>query len=455
MLRAFHLAQFVISGLLFLSPSLAWSEEKYKLDEPVDDIRVYGVGTRIDVKGSVQFPRALDLPETLSSQHQTVSAALSYRERRLLGPGDQAESLRSVREYETAQCDITVGDTKSATKLPENLKLIVAQGRPDGVELYSIQGLFTDDELNLIRSPADSLALIALLPLKEVEVGDKWTVPGWAFQMLTGLDATVKANLECTFDSVNKGVARIKLEGSLEGAAVGSFTEIKLSGDFKYNIEGKYISEADLTQTEKRAIGPISPGLDVTARIRLLRQPSTAAGRLADPKIIDESAVEPLESAKYLRFESPWNIGVQHGRHWHACQIDERVAKFRLLDEGNMIAQCDMASIPAAKPGQHLAEQIYITDIRQALGTRMKSISKGEVIPSHDRKFVFKVTAEGAVETRQMIWTFYLVADPSGRQASLMFTGEADIADKLAKFDREIVDSLKFGPAPVARSANK
>ena len=32
----------------------AFAAEKYKLDEPVDDTRVFGVGTRVDVTGKTQ-----------------------------------------------------------------------------------------------------------------------------------------------------------------------------------------------------------------------------------------------------------------------------------------------------------------------------------------------------------------------------------------------------------------
>lgn len=455
MFLGFDFRPVISAGLLLLTLSAVLADEKYKFEEPVDDARIFGVGTRVDIKGSVNFPRQLDHPELMTTQTQNVSAALSYRERRLLGPGDQFESLRSIREYETAECDIRVADVKTTTKLPDSLKLIVAQGRSDGVELYPIHGLLTDDELNLIRSPADSLALIALLPAHEVEIGEKWTVPGWAFQMLTGLDAVVKGELVCTLASVEKGIAHIEMNGTIEGAAVGSFTEVKVSGHFKYNVEGKYIEKTDFVQTEKRSIGPISPGLDITARVRLLRQPSKTPGRLSDQKVIDDAATEPLETAKFLRFESPWNIGVLHGRNWHACAVDDKVAKFRLMIEGNLIAQCDMAAIPPAKPNEHLAEQRFLADIRQALGERMKSISKGEVIPMNDRKFVYRVTADGATGNQKMSWVFYLVADPSGRQASLMFTSDMDVADKLQKYDREIIDSLKFGPAPPPRAANK
>lgn len=447
MFHSFRQVPVVVALLTAVLATATWAEDKYKLEEPVDDIRIFGVGTRVDVKGSVHFAKAAD-------HEQIVSAALSYRERRLLGPGTDSEGLRAAREYETAQADIRVGDKQTRSELPDALKLIVAQGRTEGVELYSLNGLMSADELMLIRSPADSLALISLLPTREVEVGDKWTVPGWAFQMLTALDAVAKGQLFCTLESVNKGVAKITIEGTLEGAAEGAFTEVKVTGSYSYNLEGKFISESDFVQTEKRAVGPVGPGLDITARVRVLRQPSKAPGRLGDQKIVDAASREPAANAKFVRFETPWNIGGQHSRNWHLCQIDDKVAQFRLLNEGNFIAQCDMASISAAKPGEHLAEQIYLTDVRQALGDRLRSMTKGEVIPSSNRRYVFKVMAEGVVADKQVTWVFYLIADPTGRQASLMFTADTPLADKLAMFERELVDSLKFGPAPVTRAAN-
>lgn len=447
MFHSFRQSSVVVALLSLMFVSTTWAEDKYKLEEPVDDIRIFGVGTRVDVKGTVHFAKAAD-------HEQIVSAALSYRERRLLGPGTDAEGLRAAREYETAQADIRVGDKVTKNELPDPLKLVVAQGRAEGVELYSLNGLMSADELMLIRSPADSLALISLLPTREVEVGDKWTVPGWAFQMLTALDAVSKGQLFCTLDSVNKGVAKITIEGTLEGAAEGAFTEVKVTGSYSYNLEGKYISDSDFVQTERRQIGPVGPGLDITARVRVLRQPSKTPGRLGDQKLIDTASREPAANAKYVRFDTPWNIGGQHSRNWHLCQIDDKVAQFRLLNEGNFIAQCDMASIAVAKPGEHLAEQIYLTDVRQALGDRLRSMTKGEVIPASNRRYVYKVMAEGSVAEKPVSWVFYLIADPTGRQASLMFTADTPLADKLAMFERELVDSLKFGPAPVTRAAN-
>jgi hypothetical protein len=439
----------VVFAALASLNSVVIAGEKYKLDEPVDDVRVFGCGTRVDVTGKTQ-PSPNVEPLKLNA-----SAALSYRERRLLGPGVEAEAFRSIRDYETTQSDIVVGTENSAAKLDDRLKMIVAQGRVDGVELYSLGGNFTSNELDLLRSPADSLALIALLPAKEVEVGDKWVAPGWAFQMLTAIDAIAKGELNCSLASVEKQVARIKLEGKLEGAATGAISEITVTGFYEYDLKDRCISQCDFTQVEKRGFGPVSPAFEFTARVRLLRKVAQLPGRLSEQKYLDAALEEPKASLTALRFESPWNIGLEYPRHWHLWKIQEKAAIFRLIDEGSFVAQCDLAPIASAKPGEHLPEVEFQRDIRQALGDRLKEMGQGEAIKTTDRSYVYRVTASGADGDRPLTWIFYLIADPSGRQASLSITVDTPHLESLASRERELIDTLRFGPAPVIRTTGK
>jgi len=417
--------------------------EAYRLEEPVDDTRVFGVGTRVDVTGKTQ-PSIKVEPLPL-----VASAALSYRERRLLGPGTDAESLRSVRDYEQTTSEISVAGQKSSAQLADSLKLVVAQGRPDGVELYSMGGPLTSAELDLLRSPADSLALIALLPAKDVEVGSKWTAPGWTFQMLTALDAVEKGQLTCSLSSVEKNVARIKVDGKLEGAALSAVSEITISGFYDYDLELKCITQCDLVQVEKRGHGPVSPAFEFSARVRLLRRPAQIPGRLGDPKIVDSAVSELKPSVTLLRFDSPWNIGFEYPRHWHLWKIHDKAAIFRLIEDGNFVAQCDLAPIAPAKPLEHLPDADFQRDIRQALGDRIKTMSAGEVLPAHDRRYIYRVSATGVDGDRPLTWHFYLIADPSGRQASLSVTVDTPLVEALANRDRELLSNIRFGPAPI------
>jgi hypothetical protein len=425
----------------------AQAGDKYRFEEPVDDTRVFGVGTRIDINGKTQ-PSPKDQPLAL-----VASAALSYRERRLLGPGTDAESFRSVRDYEQTLTEIDAGGQKSSVQLADSLKLMVAQGRPDGVELYSLGGTLTSNELDLLRSPADSLALMALLPTKEVEIGDKWLVPTWAFQMLTAMDAVVKGELACTLVSVEKQIAKIKLDGKLEGAALSAVSEITVNGFFEYDLTHKCISQCDFTQVEKRGLGPVVPAFEFTARVRLLRKPAQLPGRLSEKKNIDLAVNEPKPSARFLRFESPWNIGFEYPRYWHLWKIHDRAAIFRLIDEGNFVAQCDLAPLNPAKPGEHLAEAVFVRDIQTAMGERIKSMGTGEVISTADRRFIYRISATGAEGERQLTWIFYLIADHTGRQASLSVTVDTALVETLANREREFVNNLRFGPAPVTPTA--
>lgn len=435
-------------ALTCLVASALAAADKYRLEEPVDDARVFGVGLRLDVHGKVQ---------TRGEENKTVNltmsatAAISYRERRLLGPGTDAEALRSVRDYEQAQVDIAIEDEKTSHRVPDALKLAVAQGRSSGLEIYSLGGLLSAQELELLTPPSDSLGIIALLPKSEVEVGEEWSPPAWVGQLLARFDAATKSEITCKLAGVQNDVAKVTFTGEVSGAVQGATSEIAILGSYEYDLVSKSISSVDLQQTEKRAVGVVSVGLDVAARVRLLRKPAQVPGRLGNTAVVEAAATEPPAAALLLRFESPWNIGLLHSRHWHLFKQTDQVAIFRLLDQGLFLTQCNLSPIPSARPGEHTSAQVFESDIRQSLGTKLKTLGVTEVIPTTDRRFIQRVVAAGAIGERNLTWIYYLLAEPSGKQASLMFAIDSDQLEKLGDRDREFVQSVRFGaPATTA-----
>jgi hypothetical protein len=434
-------------ALLFpLLVTPAWAD-KVTLEEPVDDDRVFGVGLRLDVHGQVQTRgednKTVPLP-------MTASAAISYRERRLLGLGSQAETLRAVREYEQAQVDIEVAEEKSTISLPNALKLAVAQGRSSGAEVYSLGGVLTAQELELLSPPCDSLALTALLPISPVEPGDTWTPAAWVGQYLARLEATTKSEVTCKFDKLDGDIARLSFQATVSGAVQGTLSEVAITGTLDFHLKDRCITAADVKQTEKRAIGAVSVGLDVTARTRLLRKPAQLPGRVGEATVVQAASQDPPESALLLRFESPWNLSLLHPRGWHLFQQTEQVAIFRLLDDGLFVAQANLSPIPSAEPGGHTSETVFQNDIRQSLGARLKVLGEGETIPTGDGRYLYRVIAEGAIGERQLTWIYYLCADLSGRQASLLIAVDTALREKLADRDKELALSLRFGPPKAA-----
>src|SRR5262249_16291201 len=145
---------------------------------------------------------------------------------------------------------------------------------------YSPQGPLTALELELLRAPGDSVALLGLLPPKPVAVGDKWSPPAWAAQMLTDTEAVAKSDLTCVLESVTDGQAKVKFDGTIEGATAGSSGKIELHGFYLYDIKAQQVRRAELQQSEDRSIGPISPGLRVKATSVVTRTPATEEGSL-------------------------------------------------------------------------------------------------------------------------------------------------------------------------------
>jgi hypothetical protein len=439
--RWFWMTLFVVSTA---APAFA---EKLTLEEPVDDIRVFGVGLRLDVHGQAQT-RGED--NKLQALPMTASAAISYRERRLLGVGGQAEGLRSLRDYEQAQVDIEVADEKTAVRLPDPLKLVVAQGRNSGAEMYSLGGTLSAQELELLSPPCDSLTLTALLPLAPVEPGDTWTPPSWVGQYLARLEASTKSEVTCKFERLDGAIAKLSFKATVSGAVQGTLSDVSIAGTMDFDTKDRFIAAADVTQTEKRAIGAVSVGLDVTARTRLLRKPAQVPGRIADQTLVQTVSQEPAATALALRFDSPWNIAMAHSRNWHLFQQTEQVAIFRLLDQGLFIAQANLSPIPPAEPGGHTTEAAFQNDIRQSLGDKLKSLGTGAVLPTGDRRYVYRIAAEGKIGERDITWIYFLCADPSGRQASLLVAVDTSLMEKLGDRDKELALSLRFGPAKAA-----
>jgi len=418
----------------------AIAAEKYTIAEPAGDTRVFSV----DV-----LPRVAGHLETAAGDGKAVAhkldinAALRYRERRLSGAGRDAEAFRALRHYREAEARVAVGQQITSSRLRDQRRMMVARGQRDGVSLYSPAGPMSYEELELLRVPGDSLAALTLLPPKEVETGEKWTIPSWAAQMLTGTEAALKAEIVCTLQRVRGDVAHVEFSGRVEGASAGAAAEVDVDGHYLFDLRNGYLSHLELSQKEKRTVGPVTPGIDVTARIVLDRAPAPEKGPLSD----EAAAAVPLDpdpASLLLEFRSPWNIRFGYDRNWHVFHQSDQVAVLRLLDKGSLVAQCNVSPVPAMAAGQHTSEEEFQADVREALGERLKKIESAARIPTDGNQFRFRVVATGEANKIPMQWTYYLCADPSGRQAAFVFAVEAKLAGQLANRDLAIVQSLEF-----------
>lgn len=434
-----------------------FAADKVELAEPESDARIKLVRSHVQVSG--QLKTAAGGGKTIPLK-LTADAQYRFFERRLSGTGRDAETLRSVRLYRFASNDTEVASAdapegaapkKSTLKLPETRHLIVAQGRREGALLYSPTATLTYDQLDLLRTPCDSLPLLSLLPREEVAAGESWKPESWAVQMLCGIEAMTKGEITCKLEEADAATARVTFTGGADGATLGATTTVQLAGEFTFDRAAKMITRARVQQTEGRSIGAVMPGMEVTANVTLERSLADGASEtnLLNDKAVADIPLEPATEMQFLRFES-WGLRFYHDRSWYQFHQTNAVAVFRMMEQGGLIAQVNVSPIPAAATGSHTSEEQFQTDIRQTLGKRLKGITKTEQLQprnANDRRFLFRVIAEGEADGVPMTWFYHLCAAPTGQQVSFVFAVETKNLEKFNNRDLGLVRLLEFIPA--------
>lgn len=413
----------------------------YRLHEATTDNRTYTIQQSLSLSGTLfaTQPKAKPLPLKLAA-----AAQLAYRERRLTGRGRDALAFRSLRYYDTATVRATVAKNVTTRKINANHRLIVAQGTAGSPVFYSPSGAMSYDELELLAMPGDNLALLALLPTKNISLNEKWTPPTWAIQMLAGVEAAEKATATCQFISITKQQARVTFTGTISGARDGAATSVSFSGYFLYDLNKKYLQYAELRQTEKSREGPIAPAMTVTAKIVLKRSIAKNEGPLKASQI-KKIRLEPTARELQIQFELTKKFRLHHSRNWHTFHQTESEVILRRMNRGNFIAQLTLRSLPATTPGNHVSEKQFQQDIRAALGTQLKKIVKAEELRQKgQQRYLYRVVVDGRVKNDDIRWIYYLCADPSGQQLSMVFTVEKQLLKSFGNDHEAIAAGIQF-----------
>ncbi len=430
---------FALPCLLSIAAALPLSAAD-KIGESADDARTFSVRSRLKVDGTISTAGAEGKATSLKL---AVDGKLTYLERRLPPGGRDAEALRSMRNYQLAEADITVGDRKTINRLDKTAQQIVAEGRREGVRVYSIAGPMTYENVELLRTPGDSLALLGLLPVQEIDATSNWAPPAWVLPCLAGVEAVSEATVNCKIEKLDSQFAIIAFEGRLTGAVQGAVTKLTVTGKVAFDRTNKHIRQAVVEQDEERAIGAVSPGMKVKATIHVDRAPVSGSNAFSDSALSRVPInTEPQQLA--LWFDAPWGLRFAYDRNWHVFHQKENVAVLRLMDAGSLIAQCNVSQMPTLVAGTVTSINQFQDDIRSSLGASVKGFSEAASTKTASGITLYRVVATGEAQKVPMHWLYYLCIAPDGRQTAFVFAVESRLMEQLAARDREMVESVIF-----------
>ena len=400
----------------------------------------------------------------------SVVAQFGYDEMRLDDGADDVHRF-SLRGYDQNQAVIKIASKVNKPQLRETRKLISATATKGDVILASPDGALTRDELELIDIPANTLILDQVLPADSVAVGKRWKPSEDVMARFLCLDAVGHTEVECVLMEAKDGVAQVTMEGTLGGAIDGISTEIELKGKLVVDI-----SHADaptpksllLAIKEKRGASYVDPGVDVVAKLKLALEP------VADSKLLPEEAIAAAKAAKSSS-DTDENIGpaleyisatkgvrFRYDRRWHITREESDVVVMRLVDRGDLIAQCNVAptSLAVADAGGKsadgsatpLALADFQAQVQTALGKLFGQFEKAKQRGTDSGLRILEAVALGSAQELPIQWRYYMVHDRQGRAATVVFTMEAPKAEQFADQDTPIVDSVEFMEPKTARA---
>lgn len=402
--------------------------------EVTGDLKLNSDGTKVE-RLPIKVTAELDYVQRLS----TTSGI----------PGSKtAADGRMLRYYRGAKATMKLRDSEMQQTLSDSRRLMMADIAGDQAVLFSPAGPLTREELELVDVPASQLVTTALLPGKSVAIGDTWTYDDAIICRLLGLEAVQQQSIVAKLEKVEIGVAMIALEGKVSGAVGGVASDIELKGRANFDLGTKVVSWLVLAIRENRSIGHAQPGFEAVTKLRMVAAPAASAPEFAADQLsglpLEPNAGSPLMLLKSERGA----YELIHDRRWRTMIDRSDVTILRMVDRGDLVAQCNISRLPPLAKDKQLTMDGFQADIRRTLGKNF-----GEIIDATEQQTdsglrMLRVTASGVSQELPIQWTYYNISNTDGEQLSLVVTMESKLVEKFPEVDRELTTNIRLFDLP-------
>ncbi len=381
----------------------------------------------------------------------SVVANLAYDEA-LLAVAPDGRPIRSARYYDDVRAVIKIAKGGEKPSIENARRLILAERKPGEVaQLYCPTSPLKREELDLLDVPGNSLVIDELLPTEPVAKGESWKVSDKALAALLSLDAVSWCDASGLLGDITaEGIADIAVGGTVNAAVAGISTEIELKVKIKFDTRARQIRQFAMLVKENRAVGHIGPGLDTVAKVIIDVTPISNSQQLTAAVLQGLPAAAPAEVLALGYEPLGHQYRMQYDRRWFVTEDEPKLTVLRLVDRGELVAQCNISPLPKLEKPIPLAE--YQRDVERSLGKNFgKFVSAGQTI-NEAGYAVFRVVVHGEVGGMPIEWIYYLVQDRSGKRVSLSFTLEQSLSERFADTDRALVSAITLTdpPAPPA-----
>lgn len=391
-----------------------------------------------------------------------ILAGFRYEERTEEYAFGERPQLSSIRLFEHAGMKRTFRDSTNRSLLDASRKYIIVKFDGKKMVRFSPEGpLQYEQSLLLDELPCDTLLLDQLVPNRLVHLGEEWTVADEVLKAFLGMEAIEKNTLRLVLSAIIDDVAEVDLyldggqdaagkplPGSLEGASLGGTVSFDLQGKYQFDLKNRRMTWFGIRLEEIRGGNMIEPQLESTALLRIKIAPLTGSEKLTR-SIADSLNHTPdstLLQIVYNGQNGPWRF--QHSRQWRMIEDNEKSAALCLLVKGEAVAQCNIMLADKVDNLSMPSLEVYKKELQKGLGEKFGKFVKETEVVDPSKYLVYSVVIDGMLEDIPFRWLYYLLTDPEGNQATVMFEIRADMLELFEGMADEIVQSFKLIPRP-------
>jgi hypothetical protein len=433
--------QWVLLLLVGLATPCAEAAEKYSLKEKFAVADQWRTNLSLQLSGNLQMrsgDKVLALTLAAQADHQFPE--------RVLNVDEAGQATRVARSYEQAKAGITVQGSRSERSLRPERRLQVAQRIKDETVTFAPSGPLTREELELTGEHLDVLMAGALLPEKEVGVGEAWEVTIPAIQALVGLDGVISQDVKGKLESVQGDMARITFSGNVEGISRGAELKTAIDATASFDLKAARLTALEWKQKEQREQGPVTPAAKTESTTTMKRTLGVKADALSNG-VVAQLPAEPGPAHLMLLYrDAKGRFEFLHERAWHVVAQNDQYTVMRMLERGELVAQVNVLPWAKARPGQHIGTDELKKLIEESPAFTVDQTLQSGTMPAEAGYWIYRVSAVGKSNETPVLQNYYAVAGPQGDQLMLVFTTEVNQAEHLGSRDLSMVGTVSFAP---------
>lgn len=435
---------FKLAFVLVLSVPCASVAAAGNIDIKIADNR--GLQQKIDARyehdGIVIVDNAGQSEEAEKLKMKTVADLVFHQ--RLTG---SAKDPQAIRYYDSSYGNFNIHKGKSKASLENKNRLIVARlkSKPgQRIQMASVQDLLNQSELNLIKNPADPLTYAGLLTKKSVTAGDKWEVEKSALADFLAVDRILFTDAKMMLKTATRATARIYLLGQVDATVDDAGTSMKVSAVFDVDRKTNQVTQVRVSIDENRQAGQVAPGFEGKSRVSIQLSGDDGCKHLATANL------KKLTQSRRIKQRLQWmsdagKFALEYDPRWKMIASENQAAILRYVDDGDLMAQCNVVQLPSRPASNPLTLEKY----REEIETIIRPDKTAKLIGATKIKTTqgldaFRVSVKGIEKDVPVKWIYYHVAAEDGRRLTFIFTLEQEIADVFQPSDQRMVNGLSF-----------